>query len=63
IDNFTARKADIRKELRDVRRSLDADIEALGTRLKLLNIVLVPLLVTVLAAGFAVWQSRRRKSQ
>ncbi len=62
LDSFTARKADIRKELRDVRRSLDADIEALGTRLKLFNIVLMPLLVTVLAVGFAVWRSRRRKS-
>lgn len=61
IDNFVARKAQIRKELRDVRRSLDADIEALGSRLKFLNIVLVPLLVTFAAVGFAVWQVRRRK--
>lgn len=62
LDNFVKRKADIRKELRDVRRSLDADIEALGSRLKFLNIVLVPLLVTLVAGGFAVWQIRRRKS-
>ncbi len=62
LDNFTARKAEIRKELRDVRRSLDADIEALGTKLKFLNIVLMPLLVTLVAAGFAVWQVRRRKA-
>ncbi|WP_440223067.1 GldG family protein [Dokdonella sp. MW10] len=62
LDNFTARKAEIRKELRDVRRSLDADIEALGTKLKFLNIVLMPLLVTLIAAGFAVWQVRRRKA-
>jgi len=62
LDNFVKRKTDIRKELRDVRRSLDADIESLGTRLKLLNIVLVPLLVTLIAIGFAVWQTRRRKA-
>jgi ABC-type uncharacterized transport system involved in gliding motility auxiliary subunit len=62
LDNFIKRKADIRKELRDVRRSLDADIETLGTRLKFLNIVLVPLLVTLVAVGFAVWQVRRRKA-
>ena len=62
LDNFLKRKTDIRKELRDVRRSLDADIESLGTRLKFLNIVLMPLLVTVLAVGFAMWRSRRRKT-
>jgi ABC-type uncharacterized transport system involved in gliding motility auxiliary subunit len=45
-----------------VRRSLDAEIESLGSRLKFLNIVLVPLLVTLAAVGFAMWQVRRRKS-
>ena len=62
LDNFIKRKADIRKELRDVRRSLDAEIEALGSRLKFFNIVLVPLLVTLAAVGFAMWRVRRRKS-
>ncbi len=62
LDNFVKRKAEIRKELRDVQRSLDADIESLGSRLKFLNIVLVPLLVTLISIGFAVWQVRRRKS-
>ena len=62
LDNFVKRKAEIRKELRDVRRSLDAEIESLGSRLKFLNIVFVPLLVTLIAIGFAVWQVRRRKS-
>ncbi|HET9032325.1 MAG TPA: Gldg family protein [Dokdonella sp.] len=62
LDNFVKRKAEIRKELRDVRRSLDAEIESLGARLKFLNIVLVPLLVTLIAIGFAFWRVRRRKS-
>lgn len=62
LDKFTQRKADIRKELRDVRRHLDAEIEALGSRLKLINIVLMPLLVTLLAIGFAWWRSRRRRA-
>ena len=62
LDKFVKRKAEIRKELRDVRRSLDAEIESLGSRLKFLNIVLVPLLVTLVAIGFAIWQIRRRKS-
>ena len=62
LDKFVKRKAEIRRELRDVRRSLDAEIESLGSRLKFLNIVLVPLLVTLIAFGFALWQVRRRKS-
>ncbi|TAH47419.1 MAG: hypothetical protein EYC71_01250 [Gammaproteobacteria bacterium] len=61
LENFTRRKGEIRKELRDVRRSLDADIESLGSRLKFINIVLVPLLVTLAAVGFAIWRARRRR--
>jgi hypothetical protein len=33
--------------LRDVRRSLDVEIERLGTRLKILNIALVPALLAI----------------
>lgn len=44
-----------------MRRSLDADIESLGSRLKIINIVLVPLLVTLVAVGFATWRARRRR--
>ncbi|MGB0134335.1 GldG family protein [Dokdonella sp.] len=61
LNKFSQRKSDIRKELRDVRRSLDAEIESLGSRLKLLNIVLVPLLVTIGAVAFAIWRVRRRR--
>jgi ABC-type uncharacterized transport system involved in gliding motility auxiliary subunit len=61
LTKFSQRKADIRKELRDVRRSLDAEIESLGSRLKFLNIVLVPLLVTIAAVAFAFWRIRRRR--
>ncbi len=60
IENFLKRKVEIRKELRDVRRRLDADIEALGTKLKFLNIVFVPLLLTLGALGFGFWKARRR---
>lgn len=60
IDRFLERKLEIRRELRAVRRSLDADIDALGTRLKLINIVLVPALLTLAALAFAVRRSRRR---
>ena len=62
LDNFLKRKLEIRKQLRQVRAHLDAEIESLGTRLKFINIVLMPLLVTLAALAFAWWRSRRRRS-
>jgi len=53
LDNFLKRKVEIRKELRQVRRQLDAEIESLGTRLKVVNILLMPVLVTIAALAFA----------
>lgn len=61
LDNFLKRKVDIRKQLRDVRRQLDADIDALGTRLKFINILLVPLLLIGAALGFVGWKARRAR--
>ena len=61
LERFQDEKLRIRKELRQVRRQLDADIEALGSRLKFINIAGVPLLVTLVAIGFAVLRARRRK--
>jgi ABC-type uncharacterized transport system involved in gliding motility auxiliary subunit len=59
LDRFQKRKLEIRKELRQVRRQLDADIESLGWKLKLINIALVPLLLTLAALGYAQWRRRR----
>ena len=61
LDNFLKRKVEIRKQLRDVRRQLDADIDALGMRLKFVNILLVPLLLIIAALGFVGWKARRAK--
>ncbi|MBS0579080.1 MAG: Gldg family protein [Proteobacteria bacterium] len=60
IEHFRLEKVRIRKELRAVRAGLDADIKGLGTRLKLINIVLVPLLFALLALLVAAWRRRRR---
>lgn len=59
IDRFIDQRAAIRKELRAVQRGLDKDIEALGTTLKIINIALVPLLLT-LGTLFVLWRRRRR---
>ncbi len=61
LDNFLKRKLEIRKELRQVRRQLDAEIERLGTKLKFLDIVLMPMLVTLAALAFAWWRNQRRR--
>jgi ABC-type uncharacterized transport system involved in gliding motility auxiliary subunit len=62
LENFLKRKLEIRKELRQVRRQLDAEIESLGTKLKLVNIVLMPALVTLAALAFAWWRNQRRRA-
>jgi ABC-type uncharacterized transport system involved in gliding motility auxiliary subunit len=59
LQSFLDQKVEIRKELRQVRRGLDDKIEALGTRLKLVNIGLVPVLITIAALLFAGWKRRR----
>lgn len=59
IDRFVEQRSSIRKELRAVQRGLDKDIEDLGTLLKIINIGLVPLLLT-LATLFALWRRRAR---
>ena len=59
IDRFIDRRAEIRQELRAVQRGLDRDIERLGTVLKIVNIGLVPLLLTIFVL-LAVWRRSRR---
>lgn len=59
VQQFVQQKLAIRKELRDVRYQLNADIEALGSKLKFFNIALVPLLLTL--GVLALWLWRRRK--
>ncbi len=58
---FQQERQRVRKELRQVRAQLNADIQTLGATLKFINIVGVPLLLTFAAAGFALWRARRRK--
>ena len=40
-------QADTRKQLKNVRKELTADIDSLGLRLKIINIALVPVLVVL----------------
>lgn len=59
LDRFIDRRTEIRQELRAVQRNLDRDIESLGTRLKVINIGLVPLLVALAGVGILLWRRKR----
>ncbi|MDX2147041.1 MAG: Gldg family protein [Planctomycetota bacterium] len=55
--------ADTRKALRRVQADLNKDIESLGTRLKLINIGLLPAAVGVAAVGIGAWRVSRRRNK
>jgi ABC-type uncharacterized transport system involved in gliding motility auxiliary subunit len=59
LNRFMQERLRIRKELRDVRRGLDVEIERLGTALKFWNILFIPILIAIGAIVLAA--SRRRK--
>jgi ABC-type uncharacterized transport system involved in gliding motility auxiliary subunit len=62
LTRFQQERVRIRKELRDVRRSLDVEIEGLGTRLKILNIALVPALLAIGAIVLAFMRRSRLRA-
>ena len=63
VAKFKDERQRIRRELKQVRKNLRADIEALGTTLKGINIFLVPLLVSVAGIIFAMFKQRRMKKK
>lgn len=60
INKFKQEKLNVRKQLREVKRNLNRDIEALGNQLKFINIVLFPMLVSLLMIILAWTKSKRR---
>ena len=62
VQRFVDRKLQIRSELRQVQHELSRDIEALGMRLKFINIVLVPVLIIIAALVFGQMRRRRQES-
>ncbi|AVP98995.1 hypothetical protein C7S18_18240 [Ahniella affigens] len=59
LEQFQQDKLKIRKDLRNVQHDLDKDIESLGSRLKLLNILVLPLLLTLAVFGLHHFLRRR----
>lgn len=63
IRKFQDEKRRIDKELKEVRRNFNSEIEALGTRLKLINIFLIPACVALAGLAYAFFRQRRMKNQ
>ena len=63
IDQFRQRQLAINKELRDVQHQLNAEIDRLGMRLKFINIVLVPIFVTLFGLLYGWRRSRRNRER
>ena len=61
IQRFVDRKLQIRAELRQVQHDLSRDIEALGMRLKFINIALVPVLIIIISLVLGHMRRRRRE--
>jgi ABC-type uncharacterized transport system involved in gliding motility auxiliary subunit len=54
-------RLDTRKELRAVQHELKKNIEALGTRLRIINIGLIPLLVILIAIATGIYRVNRQR--
>ena len=59
LQRFLDQQVRIRQDLRAVQRNLDRSIERLGTVLQIINIGLVPLLLTIVALSAVVVRRRR----
>lgn len=63
LEKFTDERLRIRRELREVRRNLDASIQRLGAFLKVVNIGLIPLLIGIGGLAVAVLRRRNRNGR
>jgi len=60
LDEFRKKSAASRKELKEVRRELRADSEALQRTARLVNLLLMPALIVIVA--LVAWSTRRRRT-
>jgi ABC-type uncharacterized transport system involved in gliding motility auxiliary subunit len=60
VVNFQKREAEVRQQLKQVRRNLAAEIDSLETRLKWFNIALMPAVVAVV--GLVLFLLKRKRS-
>ena len=60
LENFREEQVATRKELREVRHGLAKDIESLGSVLKFVNILLVPLVIAIGGLGVFFFRGKKR---
>lgn len=63
VEQFLQRELEISKELRDVQHQLNAEIDALGTRIKVINITLLPALISLFGLVYGWRRTRRNRRQ
>ncbi len=61
IEKIRQVRLDTRKELRSVQHELKKNIEALGTKLRIINIGLIPLLVILIAIATGIYRVNRQR--
>ena len=61
IEKFQKMENDTRKKLKLVRRKLREDIERLGVKVKVINILLMPALVSVAGVSFGFYRRRKMR--
>ena len=61
LDHFQQEKLRIRKDLRAVRAGLNEDIQGLGTELKVINVIVVPVLFALIALLIGLVRRQRRR--
>ena len=62
VAKFRTQQVDTRRKLRQVKRDLRAEIDSLGTTLKLVNIFALPALIALLLAAVHLFRSGRSSS-
>jgi ABC-type uncharacterized transport system involved in gliding motility auxiliary subunit len=63
VKNFQKKQAEVKKELKEVRRNLRQDIDSLENRLKWINIAGMPLLVAVSGVSLALIKKKKTAAQ
>ncbi len=59
LEQFRTKQAETRRELKNVRKSLNRDIERLGIKLKIINVGLIPLIVVCFGIVHGIRRRRR----
>jgi len=61
IERFKQRQVEVAQNLKEVRKNLRKDIDALGARVKFVNTAAVPILVCLFGIGSAIYRHYKVK--